>query len=74
MRINKEELERLCALPDEALWAEVQRIGSAHGFTLPAATPSHEDMEKLRGIAGGSRINMGEAMRILNEYRRQGKL
>ena len=72
MRINKEDLARLSALPDDQLWAEVQKVGKAHGFNLPQKQPSHQDMERLRGIVNGSRINMSEAIRILNEYRRAG--
>ena len=73
MKINKEDLARLAALPDDQLWAEVLRVGKSHGINLPTSQPSHADLDKLRGIVSGSRINMGEAFRILNEYRRSGK-
>ncbi len=70
MRINKEELERLAKLPDNELWAEIVRAGRAHGFNLPTQTPSHSDLEKLRGAVTGARLNLGEAIRVLNNYKK----
>ena len=72
MKLNKEKIDRLCALNDRALWGEVREIARQHGFTLPDKTPSHEEMEKLRGaVTGGAKMNLGEAMRIINKHRRE---
>ncbi len=73
MKIDKEKINALCALPDDALWAEIVKIGAEHGFTLPQNTPSHGDMEKIRGAASGRGINLASALRIIDSYRRGAK-
>lgn len=71
MRFNREKLEALAALPDEKLWAEVVRIADSYGYSLPKQTPSHSDLEKLRAAAKSDKINIAEAMRVANQYKRQ---
>ena len=70
MRINKDELERLARLPDDQLWAEIVRVGRAHGFSLPESTPPHSELEKLRSAVTGAKLNLGEAMRVLSNYKK----
>lgn len=70
MKINREQIEALAALPDEKLWSEIVKIASAHGFTLPVACPPHSELEKLRGAVLGNKINVGDALKILNNYRK----
>ena len=70
MRINKDALNQLALLPDEKLWQEVVRMAQSHGFTLPTKTPPHEELEKLRGAVTGAKLNLGEAMRLLNNYKK----
>ena len=70
MRINKEQLENLAKLPDDKLWAEIVKVGRAHGFSLPEATPPHSDLERLRGAVTGAKLNLGDAMRVLNSYKK----
>ncbi|MBQ8528522.1 MAG: hypothetical protein IJ459_02165 [Clostridia bacterium] len=70
MKINKEQIEAMVALPDDALWREIVKIAAGYGIALPEATPSHGDLEKLRGAVSGSRLNMSDALRVLNNYRR----
>ena len=71
MRFDKEKLEALAALPDDKLWAEVVRIAESYGYSLPQKTPSHEDLEKMRAAARSERINLSEAMRLVNQYKKQ---
>lgn len=74
MKLNKEQLDKIAALSDEELWGEVRGIASKHGFTLPERTPGKSEMQKLRGaISGGAKLNLAEAVRILNEYKRGTK-
>jgi len=70
MKINKEQLAAMAVLPDDALWAQIVTIAKGYGFTLPTVTPPHEELEKLRGAVTGARLNVGDAMRILNNYKR----
>ena len=74
MRINQEKLAALAALPDDRLWQEILAIAKAHGIELPKNPPSHEQMEKMRQAAsGGAKINLAEAVRVINEYKKGAK-
>ncbi len=73
MKIDREKIAELCALGDDELWARVREIASAHGLKLPESTPSREDMAKMRDAVSGTKINIGEAVKIVNEYRRGRK-
>ena len=75
MKIDKEKLDRLVGMSDSELWGEIRKIAKGHGFTLPEKTPDSAEMSKIRGaISGGAKLKLGEAVRILNEYkRRQGE-
>ena len=70
MRIDKAQLEAIAALPDEKLWATVVSMAKSYGFTLPEKTPPHEELEKLRGAVNSEKINVSEALRLLNNYRK----
>ena len=71
MKINKEKLEALCALDDASLWREIRRIAASHGLTLPENTPPASDMQRLRAtVSGGVKMNLSEAMKIINNQRR----
>ena len=70
MRIDREKLEALAAMPDDQLWAEVVRIAASFGYALPKQTPPHQELEKMRSAARSEKINVSDALRILNEYKR----
>ena len=70
MRLDKDKLNELVALPDDELWRTVVEIGKSRAFTLPDKTPAHEELEKLRAIAkDGSMMNVAAAMKLLGKYR-----
>jgi hypothetical protein len=70
MKFDKDKLNELVALPDDALWARIVEIARTHGLTLPPRTPEHAELEKLRSIArDGSKLNLGLAMKMLNKYK-----
>lgn len=71
MRFDKAKLEALAALPDDQLWAEVVRIASGFGYNLPKQTPSHADLEKMREAARADKINVSEALRVVNQYKKK---
>ena len=70
MKIDREKLAELCALDDDELWQTVRRLAAQHGFALPERTPSREEMAKMRAAVSGTKINLGEAVKLINEYRR----
>ncbi len=71
MRFDKEKLEALAALPDDKLWAEVVRIADSFGYSLPKETPPHSDLEKMRNAVKSEKINVTDAMRLVNKYKRK---
>ena len=73
MRINKEQLDALVRLPDDELWQKIRSMAGGYGVTLPSATPSHSEMMQLRSAVNGNKINLSEAMRLLNNYRKENK-
>lgn len=70
MRFDKAKLEALAAMPDDQLWAEVVRIADGFGYALPKQTPPHSDLEKMRNAVKTERINVSEALRIVNQYKK----
>lgn len=71
MRLDKEKLDELVALPDDRLWEEVVRMAESFGYSLPRRTPPHDQLEKMRSAVRGDKINVGEALRLVNKYRRE---
>ena len=71
MRFDREKLEALAALPDEKLWAEEVRIADMYGYSLPKETPSHTDLEKMRGAVRSDKINVSEALKLVNQYKKK---
>lgn len=71
MRFDREKLEALAALPDEKLWAEVVRIADMYGYSLPNETPSHTDLEKMRAAVRSDKINVSEALKLVNQYKKK---
>lgn len=74
MKIDKEKLAELAAMPDDKLWSTVREIAGAHGFTLPSKPPEHDELEKMRAaVLGGNTPAVGEAIKMINDYRRRAK-
>ena len=71
MKINREKLQEMLRLSDEELWREVQRLSASYGINLNGKAPTKEEINKLRSIASGERINLTEAMKLMNEYKRR---
>ena len=70
MRIDKEQIKAIAALPDDKLWATVVSMAKGYGFSLPEKTPPHEELEKLRSMVNTEKINVGDAVKLLNNYRK----
>ena len=73
MRVNKEQLEALAALPDDMLWSEIVRVAAGYGFTLPKTVPSHGELDKLRETVRGDKLNVSDALKLINNYRKGAK-
>ena len=73
MRIDKDKLAAIAAMPDDKLWSEVRALAASHGYNLPTAMPSASEMSALRAaIAGGAKINLMQAARVLNQSKKRG--
>ena len=70
MRLDKEKLVALASLPDDKLWAEVVRIAAGFGYTLPKEAPPHSELEKMRDAVRADKINVADAMRLVNRYKK----
>lgn len=74
MKLNKQKLEALCALDDNALWREIRSIAATYGIRLPERTPPHSELQKMRdAVSGGGKMNLSEAMKIINSQRQEKK-
>lgn len=72
MRLDKESLEKMAALPDDQLWATVRKTAEAHGIALPNRTPKHEELDKLRAILKDTeKLSPIKAMKLINDYKRR---
>ena len=74
MKINREKILELAAKPDAELWCEIVKIAGAHGIALPEKTPSHEELEKLRCAVTGTKFNVGDALRLIDAYRKKRQI
>ncbi len=72
MRIDKEKLDALMCLPDDALWREVVKVGASKGFKLPECPPPHSELERLRATVKDGKLNLGGALKIIDNYRKNG--
>lgn len=73
MKIDREKLLELQAKSDSELWQVINEIAGKHGYNLPKNTPSKSEMDKIRSVLGSAdKINMREAMRLMQEYKRRG--
>ncbi len=69
MRIDRSRLQALAALPDDKLWAEATKMAAQYGIELPKETPPHDQLQQLRELALGSRLNLSDAVRLINQYK-----
>ena len=70
MRFDKAKLEALTAMPDDKLWAEIVKIADGFGYSLPKQTPPHDELEKMREAARCQKINVSEALKLVNKYKK----
>jgi hypothetical protein len=71
MRLNPEKIKALCALPDAQMWASIRSVAASHGITLPEKCPDEKTMSEIRSAAsGGVKINLSEAIRVINSYKK----
>ena len=72
MKIDKEMLTELSSMPDDALWQKIREIASSYGIRLGDGTPSHSELEQVRNMCrGDAKLNMTQAVKLLNDYKRR---
>ena len=73
MKIDKEKLKQLSEKTDSELWSIINDIAGKHGYDLPKNAPSKAEMDKIRTLLGSAdKLNMRDAMRLMQEYKRRG--
>ena len=71
MKIDKQKLAEVVALPDKELWEMIRQLAASHGITLPERVPPHAELEKVRSaLSHGASPNIAEAIRVVNSYRK----
>ena len=74
MKFDKNKLDELVKMSDEELWEQIIAIGASYGFRMPKTPPPHEQMQALRSaVTADKKPNVGEALKILNNYRKEAK-
>ncbi len=48
MKIDKNTIDRICALPDDKLWGTVRLFASSAGVTVPPRPSSPHEVARLR--------------------------
>ena len=70
MKINKEKINQLLSLSDEALWRELSEKARGFGYSLPEKAPSGEDMKTIRRLIGeADKIGPMDALRLLTKFK-----
>ena len=73
MKMNKERLEGLAKKNDSELWAEIVKIAGSHGINFGDKMPTHDELERIRrAMLGIEKINIGDAKKIISEYKKKG--
>ncbi len=60
----------ILSLSDEQLWQTIKAIAAQNGITLPAGTPPREELARLRSALGTTTPDIGEAMRVVEKYKK----
>ena len=71
MQYQPEILAALLSQSDEKLWRAIKTIASTNGIRLPQEAPPKEQMQRLRAaLGGGVNLNLDEAARIVERYKK----
>ena len=71
MKIDKEKIAAMAALPDEELWKKVREIAKENGIKLPEKDPTAKDMQALKAVLlSGERINPLAAAKLISNLKR----
>lgn len=72
MKFSQEKLDMLAKLNDRELWEQIRVIAKGYGINLPDKAPTHEELEKVRGIMrSGEKISISDAYKIINQYKKE---
>ena len=71
MRVDKNKLEALASLDDEALWRQIKGIVESRGIKLPDKAPASSELNKFRAICRSDKsFTLTEAMRLISNYKK----
>lgn len=73
MQFDPQALEALLHKSDAELWGVIRQICAANRIPLSSATPSAEEMRKIRVMLGGINAgNFGDFVKKAQEYQSKG--
>ena len=73
MKIDPSILKQLLSQKDDVLWQTVRTIAASGGMSLAEATPSPDEMRRLRAtLSGLGSLDPKEAEKIISEWRKRG--
>ena len=73
MKIDKSKLDAMSSLSDEELWKKIREIAGEKGIKMPEKAPSGEELSKVRSaLSEADKLNLPQAMRIVNNLKRGG--
>ena len=74
MNFDPTKMKQLLTLSDGELWAVLRSIAAANGVSLPATTPSPEEMKRFRAmLEGGHNLTPEQAKGIVDAYKAKNK-
>ena len=70
MKINKQLIAELSALPDDKLWEKICDMAAGYGYTLPREKPRDKDMAMLRAMMkDAEKIGPADLVRLLATFK-----
>ena len=71
MNLNTEEMKRLAALDDAALWETIKSVAKEHGYNL-TREPNKEELMRVRSVLrGDEKLSLTEAAKLIKKYKKE---
>lgn len=74
MKIDKNTIDRICALPDDKLWGTVRLFASSAGVTVPHRPSSAHEVARLRRtLSSLTEADISRAGELINCFKGKSK-
>lgn len=73
MKIDKNTIDKLCAMPDDKLWSTVKFFASANGINLSSKRMTQRDISRLReALSTVTQKDIERCEELINVYKYGG--